>query len=322
MDTYSPLTPPISWLVDDTEAFVTSTTRRKVYFMDRHGIERVGTVKTRALDITVGDRVQFRADNEEYLIEGYAERRNCLTRRYGKKIKYLSANIDLLFIVTAVGQLFQPGFIDRVLCVATLAEIPTCLIVNKTDLGIGEYSDYLISVYSELGIEVLQTSTKTEGGVDEFLRRLREPGLQVVSLVGVSGVGKSSLLNRLVPQAKRPTREVSEKSGSGRQTTSQAEAFHYREGGDGDSSGQKADLFIVDLPGIQSFGISDLSRQELQSGMPDILQYAQECQFTDCSHIAEQQCGVKSAIEDGRLAPCRFESYIRMLEEIEENREY
>ncbi|NBW41106.1 ribosome small subunit-dependent GTPase A [bacterium] len=316
------LSTPITWLNDNNTGFVTSTTRRKVFFIDRHGVERQGTVKTRALDITVGDRVQFSAEKEEYLIEGYAERKNCLKRRYGKKIKYLSSNIDLLVIVTAIGQLFQPGFIDRVLCVATLEGIPSCLVVNKFDLGLDEYSTYLISVYEQLGIEVLTTSAKKEHGIESLLNRLREPKLQVVSLVGVSGVGKSSLLNRLIPKAQRPTREVSEKSGSGRQTTSQAEAFHYREHDFESRSQSRADLFIVDLPGVQSFGIGSLSRRELQSGMPDVMNYAQKCEFSDCSHVAEERCGVKDAVEAGLLPASRFESYIRMFEEIEENREY
>ena len=312
--TTSPTGPQISWMTDDQEGIVTSTTRRWIYFVDRFGEPHQGTAATKALDITVGDKIHFERDKDEYLIDSYQERKNCLKRLYGKKEKLLSANIDVLFIVTAVGQLFQPGFVDRVLCVATLEEIPCCIVVNKTDLEMDAETSFLIGVYEELGLEVLQTSTVEEGGLDPFLERIHRDPLQVVSLVGVSGVGKSSILNRLLPDIDRATREVSGKSGQGRQTTSQAEAFHYRDG--------KADLFVIDLPGVQNFGISDLTVREVQSGMPDLFELATLCEYKDCQHIAEPNCAVKLAFEKGAFPACRFQSYIGMKEEIEKNREY
>jgi ribosome biogenesis GTPase len=304
----------VSWLHDDNEGFVTSTTRRWIYFIDRFGAEHQGTAATRALDITVGDRIHFEREKNEYLIDSYQERTNCLKRLYGKREKLLCSNVDLLFIVSAIGQLFQPAFIDRVLCIATLAGIPACLIANKSDLACDEESEYLIGVYRSLGIEVLLTTTKREDGLIPFLERIHCENLKVVSLVGVSGVGKSSILNQLVPDARRSTREVSEKSGQGRQTTSQAEAFHFRD--------SHANLFLIDLPGIQSFGIGSLSIRELQEGMPDLLALGEGCEYADCQHIAEPHCAVKEALEEGIFPPSRFESYIAMLEEIERNREY
>lgn len=309
-----PHSQPVSWLVSDNEGIVTSTTRRWIYFVDSSGVLHQGTAATKALDITVGDKIHFERDKGEFLIDKYQERKNCLKRLYGKKEKLLSANIDLLFIVTAVGQLFQPGFVDRVLCVATLEEIPTCIVVNKTDLEMDEETSFLIGVYEELGIEVLLTSTVESGGLEPFLGRLRRGALRTVSLVGVSGVGKSSILNQLVPEAERSTREVSEKSGQGRQTTSQAKAFHYRD--------EESDLFVIDLPGVQNFGISDLTLRQVQSGMPDLFELAGLCEYTDCQHIAEPNCAVKLAFERGAFPACRFQSYISMKEEIEKNREY
>ncbi|MCB0329208.1 MAG: ribosome small subunit-dependent GTPase A [Bdellovibrionales bacterium] len=306
--------PFIPWLATDEEGFVTSTTRRWIYFVDRYGDEHQGTASTRALDITVGDRIRFERERDEYLIKGYDDRTNCLKRLYGKKVKLLCSNIDVLFVVTAVGQLFQPSFVDRVLCVAELEQIPACIVVNKTDLQMYQDTAFLIDVYEELGIEVLQTNTVDAEGLDPFLERLHREPLRVVSLVGVSGVGKSSILNRLIPGAQRSTREVSEKSGQGRQTTSQAEAFHY--------SDDEANLFVIDLPGVQNFGISDLSLRELQSGMPDLFELAQHCEYGDCQHIAEPNCAVKLAFERGVFPACRFQSYIAMKEEIERAKEY
>ncbi|MCI5064636.1 ribosome small subunit-dependent GTPase A [bacterium] len=312
--TRSNSTPEISWLPHDASGVVTSTTRRWIYFVDRYGASHQGTIATKALDITVGDRITFQRESDEYLISSHEERKNLLQRLYGKKTKLLCANIDLLFIVTAVGKLFQPGFVDRVLAVAHLEQIPVCLVVNKTDLTIDEETQYAISVYEDLGIEILRTNTVEEEGVVPFLERLQRESLETVSLVGVSGVGKSSLLNRLVPEAERSTREVSEKSGQGRQTTSQAKAFHYHS--------VKSNLFVVDLPGVQNFGISNLTIPQLQSGMPDISHYAQSCEYSDCQHVAEERCAVKGACEEGLLSPSRFYSFLAMKEEIERAQQY
>ncbi|MCB0319461.1 MAG: ribosome small subunit-dependent GTPase A [Bdellovibrionales bacterium] len=308
-------TTPIPWLTSPEEGFVTSTTRRWIFFADDHGTVRQGTAATKALDITVGDRIHFQKSAEQFLIDDYQERKNCLYRQVGKKRKLLSANLDLVCIVTAVGKLFQPIFVDRVLCIATHEEIRPVIVVNKIDLEIDDETSELITVYQDLGIEVLLTSTREEGGLAPVYDLLQSAPYQVVSLVGVSGVGKSSLLNELVPQASRWTREVSEKSGLGRQTTTQAEAFHYH-----DALG--TNLFLVDLPGIQQFGISQFSIRDVQHGMPDIEALGAACEYADCQHIAEPHCAVKAGVESGLLAITRFQSYLGMLEEIDRSKEY
>lgn len=306
----------LSWLTEDNQGFVVSTTRRWIYFLDRSGQALQGTSATKALETTVGDIVKFVEDEHAILVTEIFPRTNCLSRRIGKKQKIIAGNLDRIYIVTAVGQLFQPNFVDRVLCVAELEGIPASIIVNKTDLAMDRYTEHLIHLYSALGIPVLLTNIIDQEGLNFLLEDIHGRDLHVASFVGVSGVGKSSILNRLLPHAKRETQEVSQKSGQGRQTTTQAKAYRYQ------NQTPPVDVFLIDLPGLQNFGIEELTPREIQSGMKEILEFSTGCEYQDCQHVAELNCAVKSAVEEGQIAPSRFESYVAMLEEAEKIRPY
>ncbi len=263
-------------------------------------------------DITVGDLATLTKMSGELKVTALADRKNFLTRQYGKKVKRIAANLDRLYIVTAPGTLLNIDFIDRALCAAGEQAIPTSLIFNKIDLAKGK-EDSVLNYYEKIGIDIIRTSAK-KGDVSTLTGILESRNEELVSFAGVSGVGKSSLLNELIPEAERETGSVSARTGQGKQTTSQSMAYVY------ESVNKK--MLIIDLPGIQNYGITHLEKQDIVRGMPDILEFAIHCEYSDCAHRAEEQCGVKAALKSGKLAEFRYNSYCAMLDEIESVREY
>lgn len=273
------------------------------------------TVSTKTLDITVGDIVHYEVKDDDYFLTAIVSRKNYLARTYRGETRGIVANLDHLFIVTAVPPLFNPLFIDRVLTVAAYEGIPNTILINKVDLGTAEVN-HALAVYESLGITVLRTGAKYGMGIDELTQFLDLTGLEVVALAGVSGVGKSTLLNRLVPEAERHTREVSERTGHGRQTTTQPEGFLYQR------AGAAAPVLLIDLPGVQNFGVAHLEKSNIGDAFPEICKYRVECPFSDCAHRAEQSCAVKEAVAAGDIAQSRYDSYVHMVREIEQAQEY
>jgi ribosome biogenesis GTPase len=295
-------------------ALVITATRRSVQLLTEDGQTLKGRVSTHARDITVGDTVAFSIDRGEAFITKVLSARNYLTRAYQEKKKKLAANLDRVFIVTATAPLFNEIFVDRIIAVATREEIPCTLIVNKTDLDL-ESTLPLVKTYEHLGIPVLYTSAKLGEGMAAVEEAVRDPSLRIVALAGVSGVGKSSILNNLIPEAESRTAEVSHRTGQGRQTTSQSRGYTlHREGA--------PPLLIIDLPGIQKFGVTHLTKREAADAFVEFRERARECRFGDCSHTAEEECGVQDAVDSGAIALSRYVSYLDMIEEIESAREY
>lgn len=310
-----PACAPIHWLPADDVGLVVTCTRRWIYLVDRKGQKKQATVATKALRVCVGDLVSFEGENEPLFANEILSRRNCLSRHLGKRVKDIAANLDHVFVVTAVGPLFNPVFVDRVLCACHHQNIQTTLVLNKVDLRVDEDTEFLVEMYDLLGVKTIYTSAVEPGGLDDLKEALAHPDIHLASLVGISGVGKSSIMNALIPEANRETNEVSEKTGQGRQTTSQSEALRFR-----GESGE--DLFFIDVPGLQNFGISQLSRRDIQQAMPDLCHFAELCEYEDCHHTAEPNCAVKQALEAGEFPPSRYNSYLGMLEELEAAQEY
>jgi ribosome biogenesis GTPase / thiamine phosphate phosphatase len=305
---------PQSPNTDKNPSVVISVSRRHIILSSDWQTVLTGTSSVKALDLTPGDLVHYSDKDGELFIDSISPRRNALERTYRGETKRIVSNLDHLFIVEAMLPLFNTIFIDRVLAVASLQDIPCSLIVNKLDLGTAQ-TQPLIAIYQELGIPVMLLSAKFGQNMSALEQVLAEPNLGIVTLAGISGVGKSTILNRLIPEALRKTAEVSQKTGAGRQTTTQPCGYLYPR------SSQKG-LLIVDLPGVQNFGVTHLSKEQVADCFPEIVSARAGCEFSNCGHVNEQKCAVKEAVQNGSMAPSRYQSYQHMLEEIESAREY
>ena len=292
---------------------IIDVTRRHVTLVTPHSIVS-GTIAARALDVVTGDRVYFeRRDGKVFVTEAVPSHRT-LSRSYRGALKRMGANIDLLCVITAFGPTLNPVTIDRMLVAGRIQDIPVALVVNKRDLQTPE-SDEIIAAYQKIGIRVIECSAKFGDDFGRVESLLQDPDVSVVALCGVSGVGKSTILNRLVPGAAARTGEVSEKTGQGRQTTSQPRGFLY-------SAGDGCRRIIIDFPGVGFFGLSHLERERVATAFDEFIHHARNCRFINCRHLQEPECAVRVAVESGEIAPWRYSSYIQILDEIEEAREY
>lgn len=295
-------------------ARVISITRRAAELRDEIGNNFSAKIGEKIEEIVVGDVVEFSRQHDQIIIEKVLERRNCLKRSYRDVTKELVANVDMLFVMAAVAPLFNTTFIDRILIAAAVEDIPAILVVNKVDLGVDETLP-LVKVYEATGTKCLRISAKFGDGIDKVLEIINQPSVNTVAIAGISGVGKSTLINRLVPGTKQVIRDVSERTGQGRQTTSQAIAISF-------PRSSAKEVLLVDLPGIQNFGVSHLSDEDLRNGFPEIARFGAQCPFSNCSHIKEEQCAVKNGVTDGAISPSRYESYQGIVEEISKAKEY
>lgn len=273
-----------------------------------------GQVSSKALDVLCGDVVFYEPRNGEYFIKSIAPRRNSLARVYRKSEKKIAANLDLLFIVTAPFPPFNPYFVDRVLTAASYEEIPCMIVVNKTDIDDTLIREFT-KVYEELNLPVFYISAKMGTGMGNLRAILDSPKLQRIALSGISGVGKSTILNFFIPAAERRTQVVA-RGGQGQQTTTQALGFFM------ERSPDLAPLLLIDLPGTQSFGVGNLTNANITRSFPEIVKFQHTCKFKDCLHVLEEDCGVKDALRRGEFALFRYESYASMLAEIQQARRY
>lgn len=236
-------------------------------------------------------------------LSGIEERERCLWRATRRRRSHLVvANVDRLVIVVAVEPPPKTGLVDRYLVAAESQSIPAMILLNKMDLAGGEGALAGLSTYKGLGYSVTPVSALTGEG----LNMVREPlsdGLSV--LVGHSGVGKSALLNRLVPDAELRTRELSEATGKGRHTTSVVTAHPFESG------------MLVDTPGIREFGLIGIEPENLSIGFREIAEMEGECRFSNCSHREEPGCAIRIAVEEGEISLHRYESYLRICESLE-----
>ena len=241
-----------------------------------------------------GDMVNITVERGKGMVERVLPRRNSFVRP-------AVANVDALVVFAAnVNPVTEPYLIDRVAAIAGDQEVPVYLCVNKCDLDPG--AD-LVSIYESAGFPVICTSAETGQGVEKLRSLLRG---KLTAFTGNSGVGKSSILNRLCPELELPVGEVSERLGRGRHTTRHVELYDLGE-----------DTFVADTPGFSSFDTDQMDvilKENLQYAFPDFGQYLGKCQFHDCSHRAEPGCAVREALERGELQPTRYDSYLRLYE--------
>ncbi|MFW6133564.1 MAG: ribosome small subunit-dependent GTPase A [Planctomycetota bacterium] len=275
----------------------------------------VGDVVTVAL-LTPGqvDTAGADKDRADGMILNRRERTTVLARpspwsakrrdRYGTEppAKVIAANMDALLIVAAVKRPpLRRALIDRFLIVAERGGLSPVLVVNKVDLA--RPDEAMLGEFRALGVEAVTTSVKTGEGLDALTASLR--GRRSV-LTGASGVGKTALVNRLLPGTDAPTRSVRAKDERGRHTTSAASVYDLPEGG-----------MIVDTPGVRELGVN-LSAAELPWYFPEFEPCANDCRFNDCTHTHEPDCAVRAAVERGDIPARRYHSYLRILDSIEQ----
>lgn len=297
-----------------SQATVLSTSRRSATLLTTDHKVIQGQLSTKNLAVTVGDTVEYSTDRGHPFVERALDPKNCLTRSYFGSVRRIVANVDHAFIGAAVPPLFNTTFIDRVLALTRLEGIPATLVINKIDLGMDQV-ELLASIYERIGVDLLYTSAFTGEGIQEIKNRLADPTIEIAVFTGISGVGKSSIINLLIPDAQQRVGDVSERTGQGRQTTAQPIGHLYPRT-DG------SPLIVVDLPGIQSFGVAHLDITLVKAGFSEIEELGQSCEYGDCSHTKETGCAVKKGIEEGRIAASRYQSYCDILTEIAENKSY
>ena len=239
-----------------------------------------------------GDVVNITVEKGKGMVESILPRRNSFVRP-------AVANVDALVVFAAnVNPVTEPFLIDRVAAIAGDQEVEVVLCINKCDL---DPALDLVRIYKNAGFSVITTSAETGEGVEQ-LRSLIQGKL--VAFTGNSGVGKSSILNRLCPQLQLPVGEVSEKLGRGRHTTRHVELYSLGE-----------DTYVADTPGFSSFDTDQMDiilKENLQYAFPDFGAYIGECRFDDCSHRKEPGCAVRAALEAGEIEPTRYDSYLRL----------
>lgn len=253
--------------------------------------------------VAVGDRVWIRPDPDATgWIEAIEPRRGMLKRGYRRRGQIIASNIDKILIVSGFEEPgIKPALIDRYLVAAHRGGVKPILIFNKSDLVDMSQAQWVIGLYAQLGYETLVTSVRTNQGIDR-LKQIIGHGLTAFS--GQSGVGKSSLLNAIEPGLNLRVGEVSSWTFKGKHTTTTAEVIQLKSGG-----------LVIDTPGLRQFELWEIPPREIEGGFVEFRPWIPQCKFPDCTHRNEQGCAVRSAVYDGLITECRYESYIKMLEQ-------
>lgn len=274
---------------------------------------RLNEIKT-TNPITVGDWVSVELNpNGVGLITAIQERKNYIIRKatnLSREAHIIAANIDqALLVVTITQPETQLAFIDRYLVTAEAYRIPTVIVFNKIDLvdsAIQPVLDSYISIYVPIGYKCLKVSAKTGQNLD-LLKQILQGRVSLLS--GNSGVGKSTLINLIEPGLNLKTAEISNAHLKGRHTTTFSEIFELSFGG-----------FIIDTPGIKSFGLVDIEKDELYHFFPEIFKLSDKCKYYNCTHIHEPGCAVIEAVDKSEIAPSRYLSYLSIYDD--ENEKY
>lgn len=305
--------------MNETEKHVTglvvSTTNNISKILCEDGLERLCAIKGKRIktlsgtynSLAVGDVVEVvPTDGGKGLVESLSPRRNTFGRynEKGKSEQAIAANVDQVFCVTSPRYPpFRPRFIDRVAVLAESAGVPFVVTLNKADFGIDEATEERLAGYASLGYTVLRVSAKTGEGMENISRLLSG---RTSVFAGQSGVGKSSLLNALFPEVPRRTQEVSEKYDRGKHTTTMAEMTIA------------GTARVIDTPGIRRLALRSPGIEALPSCFPEIFRFSEGCRYgSRCTHTDEEGCAVREAALRGDIHEDRYESYLRIRDELD-----
>lgn len=264
--------------------------------------------------VAVGDyvKIDVREDGTAYIVD-IEERRNYIVRKasnLSKQSHILAANIDQCFLIATINHpATSTTFIDRFIASAEAYRVPVVIVFNKTDLyneTDNEELDYLEAVYQSIGYPCLRLSA-TEGKGIEALKEMMQG--KVSLLAGNSGVGKSSIINAISPETAVKVGEISRIHDTGMHTTTYSEMFELM-----------PDSYIVDTPGVKGFGTYSMESEEIAHYFVEFFELSGGCKYGNCTHTHEPGCAVLEALEEGRIAPSRYQSYLSMLDDKEEGK--
>ncbi len=254
--------------------------------------------------VVIGDQVEV----VDGMITAVADRKNYIVRKsinLSKQSHILAANLDQCFLIVTVSHpATSTTFIDRFLATAEAYNIPAVLVFNKTDIYDSsdmEYLDGMVNLYETIGYKCLKVSAATGDGMDKVSDLLNG---KVTLVSGHSGVGKSTFINRILPDLNLRTADISDAHDQGMHTTTFSEMYPI------DAHG-----FIIDTPGIKGFGSFDMEKEDIGDYFREIFRYSQDCRFNNCTHTHEPGCAVLEALERHDISQSRYNSYLSMLEE-------
>lgn len=264
--------------------------------------------------VAVGDRVEIIRNQEgTAFISAIEDRRNYIIRKsqnLSKQSHIIAANVDQAFLIVTVNYpQTSTTFIDRFLASAEAYSVPVVLVFNKTDLLSEEerhYQDMMMTLYETVGYQCVAISAEKGDGVDTLLPLLHD---KITLLSGNSGVGKSTLINRILPGVNLRTAEISDSHNTGMHTTTFSEMLLLPDGG-----------YIIDTPGIKGFGTFNMEPEEISGFFKEIFRFSKDCRFNNCTHTHEPGCAVIKAVEDHYISASRYQSYLSMLNDKDENK--
>jgi len=289
--------------MSQSPAIVIATYSRRMRLRLANGKEIDARIKGKRLKPVCGDQVLAEAiENEsDWLITSILERRNQLTRPNTRgQVEVLAANLELLVVVAAASPKPDWYIVDRYLCAAEIMGIGAAVVYNKTDLDSGDNGSVAeLAEYTKIGYDVVRCSAKNKTGIADLQDVLAG---QCAIIVGQSGVGKSSIINRLTVNAMQRTASVSQKTGEGRHTTVNSVMIPIPGNGS-----------VIDSPGVRDYAPALASSQDAAQGFREVAATARDCRFANCKHMREPGCAVKSGVENGKISERRYESYKRVI---------